>query len=179
MNNTHTALIAVVLVAAITSTAAAYPLTNIVVDDNAGGWFTIENVQEYGDDLDSRVEPGEAIFTGHPAYVMDSENARLLFDLPRVQYYGYTFNDTWMGDQLYQNLSVAFETGSVEYVISGTMTRQTLRYNTTVESAFESNYCRVETDGLYAETDANLYRYVENGSECPVDRRPDVSNMST
>lgn len=178
MNKTQTALVVVVLIASITSMSAAYPLTNVVIHDNEAGWFTLENLQEYGDDLDSRVAPGDPVFTGHPSYVMESENARLLFDLPRVQYYAYTFNDTWMGDQLYRNLTAALENGDAEYAVANTMTRQTLRYNTTAQRAFEKHYCRVKTDGLYAKTDAQLYKWVPNSSDCPPDRRPDVRNMS-
>ena len=178
MNKTQLALVAIVLVAAITSVFAAYPLTNVALHDNESGWFTIDNLESYGDDLDSRVGPGEVIFTGHPSYVMNSDNARLWRDLPRVQYYAYTFNDTYLGDALYENLTTAFRDGTIQYAISGTMTRQTLRYNNTAEAAFTAHYCRVETDGLYARTDANLYRWVANSSVCPPERRPDVRNMS-
>lgn len=178
MNKKQIAFVLVVLVATITSVFAAYPLTNVALYDNEAGWFTIDNLEDYGDDLDSRVAPGEETFTGHPAYVMNSDNARLWADLPRVQYYAYTFNDTNMGDRFYENLTAAFRDGTIEYAISGTMTRQVLRYNNTAQHTFSNHYCRVETDGLYERTDANLYKWVPNSTQCPPEHRPDVLNMS-
>lgn len=179
MHRYRKALIVIVLVASVTSLTAAYPLANIVFNDNQSGWFTTDNIGEYGNDLDSRVDPGDPIFTGHPSYVMGSDNARMLFDMPRIHYYGNTFLGTWAGDRFYRNLTVALENGEAEYAISGPMTEKVLELNASAEQAFTKHYCRVETDGLYEKTNAELYRYVENTSDCPEDRLPDVENMSS
>lgn len=178
MHRYRKVLVAIVLVTSITSISAAYPLTN-VVGGNEAGWFTVDNIDAYGDDLDSRVDPGDEIFTGHPSYVMGSDNARLLNDVPRAHYYAVSFTGTEIGDAYYRNLTRAFESGTAEYVISGPMTKRILIRNDTAEAAFVANYCRVETDGLYNETHANLYRWVGDTSDCPNEKRPNVANMSS
>lgn len=178
MNNWQKVFVVVVLVATVTSLAAAYPLTNVVVNDNKAGWFTLDNIEKYGDDLDDRVEPGGTVFTGHPAYVMESENARLVLDMPRVHYYAITFTNTDVGNAMFRNLTTAFESGKAKYAVSGPMTQKILELNQTARRAFVDHYCRVETDGLYNRTHANLYKWVPDSSDCPPDHRVNVGNMT-
>lgn len=178
MHRYRKVLVVIVIVMSITSITAAYPLTN-VVGGNDAGWFTVNNINEYGDDLDRRVSPGDEIFTGHPSYVITSDNARLLFNVPRAHYYAVSFTNTTIGDVFYENLTGAFESGRANYVISGPMTKRILERNATAEQAFVRNYCIVDTDGLYDETNANLYIWVGDTSDCPEEKRPNVSNMSS
>lgn len=159
-----------------TSMATGHPFSNVALDGNDDGWFTTENLDAYGDDLDGRLEPGEWVFSAHPAYVMESDDARLVFDRPRTHYFAITFQGTNVGDRQYQRLARAFANGSVPYAIVDNTTRNMLSWEGAffARKAFEDYYCRVdddETQALYNRTDATLYRYAWT---CPDDRRPDI-----
>jgi len=174
MNKKRTLLVVTLCLGIVFSTAAAYPLTNIVVDDNKGGWFTTGSAQEYGADLDARVDPGEPVLTGHPTYVASSDKARLLFDMPRMQYYIQMWNDTEEGDEFYRNLTVAIRNVTATYAIRAEMLDQILAHNQTARTAFQRHYCRVENKSvqrLYNQTGGTLYRWSPPGS-CPESRRP-------
>jgi hypothetical protein len=176
MNRQRTVFVVALAVAAVLSLVACYPLTNILTG-NEGGWFSMQNIDEYGDDLDARAERhgGEVVvFTGHPSYVMDADNARLLNDQPRNHYFASTFNDSRAGDRWYRNLTRALRTGQVDIAVSGPMTETILEQNQTAGTAFLNHYCRVEdpeAQRLYGRTHATLYEYEP---DCPDQRRPNI-----
>lgn len=180
MNRQRTVFLVAMVAAIVVSATACYPLVN-VLRGNPAGWFTMDNIDGYGGDLDARAEEhgGElVVFTGHPSYVMAADDARLLFDMPRNHYYAATFNDTRYGDRWYQNLTQAFQTGRADIAIAGPMTEAILKQNTTAASAFANNYCRVkdvDAQQLYAQTHSTLYVYEP---DCPASRRPTIENMS-
>jgi len=152
-----------------------------IVTGNQAGWFSMQNIDEYGDDLDARAEQhgGEVVvFTGHPSYVMDADNARLLHDQPRNHYFASTFTNTTVGDRWYRNLTRALRTGQVDIAVSGPMTETILEFNQTAAKAFVTHYCRVEdaeAQRLYGRTHATLYRY---NPDCAEHRRPDIEDLS-
>lgn len=173
-HNPYRVLLVVALVlGVVVTTAGAFPLTNIVIDDNADGWFTMETISQYGDDLDERGDPA-IVFSGHPGYMIGAGEAHLLYDMPRAQYFAVTFAGTPTGDRFFDRLTTSLRRGEAEFVIYEDMTRQTLEQNATATRAFERHYCRVtdpETVALYDETGATLYRYQ---ADCPAERRPEV-----
>lgn len=172
------AILAIAIFLAVTSSlAGAYPLTNIVVNDNQGGWFTVDNIETYGDDLDERVGDGY-VFTGHPSYVADSD-ARLLMNMSRIHYFALSFDGTAVGDRFFQNLTNDLRNGTAKWAIGGPMTTAILEHNETAKTAFLNHYCIAddqEAQRLYNRTGGTLYIYVENGSECPPERQPDLSD---
>jgi len=76
-----------VVLSVVSSAGAAYPITNVVVDDNSGGWFTVDSLTEYADDIDNRTEPGDTVFAANPSYValsdakMPADDSRLYYTL--------------------------------------------------------------------------------------------------
>lgn len=171
MNKLAALLVVAIVLGAGASAATSHPFGNVAFDDNTDGWFTTSNLEAYGDDLDQRIEGQSGyVFTGHPAYVMDSQKARLLFDMPRIHYFAIMWNNTQAGNQMYANLTVALRDGRAKWAINNTMTDTLLEKNETARNAFNANYCRVddpETRALYNRTDATLYRWVGNESACP------------
>jgi len=179
VNKLAAVLLAAVLVGAVASAGTSHPLTNVALDDNSDGWFTTENLQRYGDDLDQRVAGSEskAILSGHPAYVIEADRAHLLFDMPRAHYFAISWNNTSVGDEFFANVTRAIERGDAQWAINNTMTDTMMEKNATLAAAYQEHYCRVddaETQALYAETDSTLLYWVENTSQCPPDRRPSV-----
>lgn len=173
MNKKQTLFAVAIALAVLVSLLSAYPLTNIVLDGNDGGWFTVETIHEYGDDLDERVEPGERVFAGHPSYVAAADQTRLVFDMPRIQYYAVTWNGSGAGDEFFATLAAQLRSGNVSHAVHEDMTMQILRRNESVRQAYASNYCRVDDPAaqrLYNQTGATLYKYTN--TTCPVERRP-------
>lgn len=178
MNRLRGVLVATVVLAVVVSFGGAYPITNTLMQDNADGWFTTANLNEYGDDLNGRLDSGDVVFSGHPAYVIESDDARLVFNRPRVHYFAVTFRGTELGDRQYQNLADRLNSGEVPYAINNDMTRNMLRWDGAqpAREAFIRNYCEVdEADAqrLYDRTNATLYEYVGDGA-CPSVDRPAV-----
>lgn len=183
MNRVRGLLLATVALSVVVSFGAAFPLTNTMLNDNADGWFTTNNLNEYGNDLDQRVANGEWVFTGHPAYLIDSDNARLVFDRSRVHYFAITFRGTELGDRQYERLAAALSNGSAQYAINHDMTKNMLQWDGAqpAREAFVANYCAVDepvTQRLYAQTGGRLLRYVGNET-CPPERRPVVGGNVT
>lgn len=174
MDSLKVALAIAILLGGGASAATSTPFSNTALDDNEAGWFTVDNLDAYGDDFDRRIDGSATVLSGHPAYVMDSDDARLLFDMPRMHYYYLTFMDTDLGQEFQTRLIEAIHTGQAEYAIDNSMTTAMLEQNRTLAKAFRSHYCLVddaETRALYNRTDATLYRWVENESACPPERR--------
>lgn len=162
----QTVAVAVVICSLLVSSMGAYPLTNVALDGNDGGWFTMQNLEEYQDDLEGRVGDGDVVFTGHPSYVAGSD-ARLLFDMPRMHYFAATFKDTHLGARLQERLRRALDSGEVKYAIAGPMTEKIISYDEKTESTFYENYQRVfHPGGLYNKTDAGLYKHKSYIGQC-------------
>jgi len=174
MNELKAVFLAAILIGALGSVSTSQPFTEPVLNDNEAGWFTVQNINEYGDDLDARSNGSMTIFTGHPAYVMNSQNVSLLFDMPRIHYFASTFNGTPVANQLYSRLSVALRNGTAKYTVMAKMTANILRFNKTVYRAFKAHYCSVDDEGttrLYDKTDATLYRWVPDSGDCAPENR--------
>jgi len=179
VNKLAAVLVAAVLVGTLASAGTSSPLANPTFEDNSHGWFTTSNLEAYGDDLDRRIGDNDSgvIFTGHPAYVIESDEARLLFDMPRAHYFAISWNGTAVGNELYANITAAIRDGRAEWAIDNTMTDTMLESNATLRAAYETHYCRVDdrqTARLYAQTDATLLRWVPNQSACPAGQRPEI-----
>lgn len=147
-----------VVLAVISSTGAAYPLTNVVIDDNSGDWFTIDSVQEYGDDMNARTAPGEAVLATNPSYVALS-HATMVRDNARLYYTVVSYRNTGPGSDIYAHIIPRLRNGSIRYVVRTEILDDMLSWNTSANQAFQANYCPVETDGLYNRTNATLYEY--------------------
>jgi len=153
------AVLAVAIVLSLINTsAAAYPITNIVINDNSGEWFTIDSVQEYGDDMDARTQPGDEVLAANPSYVALS-HADMVRDNSRLYYTLVSYKDSGPGRDIYEHIIPRMQNGTIQYVIYTGMVEDMLSWNSSAVAAFESNYCPVETDGLYQKTNATLYRY--------------------
>lgn len=177
MNRLGVILVVALVVGSGAALGTGEPLATVAFDDNPDGWFTPATLAAYGDDLDERVVPGERVFTGHPAYVMESDDARLVFDRPRIHYFAVTFRGTSHGDRQYRRLAAALSNGSAPYAIGNEMTTLMLQWDgaAPARQAFEEHYCAVdepETQRLYNRTGATLYRYQP---DCPADRRPQIA----
>lgn len=162
----RTLLTVAIALGVVVSGASAHPVTNIVLDDNEDGWFTTHNIGEYADDLDQRTDPGDVVFTANPSYVALSD-ARMVNDNARIHYVAATFHDNSWGPHLpmYKRLADGFRSGEIRYVIMTSLSVKMLRYNETARTAFEQNYCRVESaDELYQETGAYLYKWTGGGN---------------
>lgn len=159
---TKVVLAVAVVLALINTSAAAYPIVNVAVDDNSGGWFTVDSVQEYGDDMDARTSPGDEVFASNPSYVALS-HADMVRDNSRLYYTLVSYKNTGPGADIYAYLVPRLKNGSIEYVVHTGLIDHLLAFNKSAKLAFESNYCRVNTTGLYNETNATLYEYT-NGS---------------
>jgi hypothetical protein len=165
MNNRQRTFVAIIALSVIVTTATAYPLMNVVWYDNEGGWFTVNNLDDYGDDLETRIDRGEVLLTASPGYVMEANDVHMWEDRPRIHYFLITYKDTRYGDNIYHNLSNDLQSGSIEYVITNGMTRNMFTWNSSAEQAFESNYCYVddpEAQEMYERRNGNLWQYQEN-----------------
>lgn len=176
MNHRAAVLVTAVVIGTVASMATGQPFAAVAFGSGDGDWFTTGNLDDYGDDLDERLAPGERVFSGHPAYVAESDDARLVFDRPRVHYFAVTFRGTEMGDRQYRRLATALSNGSVPLAIDNTMTTNFLRWDgaTPARQAFEAHYCAVSDDAtreLYDRTNATLYRHAPS---CSADRRPEI-----
>jgi len=163
MANHKTAVLRVVLalaviLAVVNTSAAAYPITNLVVNDNSGGWFTVDNVQQYGDDMDARTDGGEEVLAANPSYVALS-HATMVGDNARLYYTLISYEDSGPAADIYEYLLPRLRNGSIEYVVYSPLVEEMLYFNQSVARAFDSHYCPVDTDGLYEQTDATLYQY--------------------
>jgi len=176
-------LAAVLLIGVLIGTAASagtsHPLANVALEDNSDGWFTTSNLEAYGDDLDERVAASGSpyILTGHPAYLIEADRAKLLFDMPRAHYFAISWNNTSHGDRFFANMTAAIRDGRAHWAINNTMTGTMMEKNSTLATAYEDHYCRVEdaeTAELYDQTDSTLLIWVPHEDVCPPERRPDV-----
>lgn len=170
-------LVGAMVLATVSSGAGAYPLTNILVDDNAGGWFTMDSVGEYQEDMDYRTDPGDVVLTATPTYVAGSE-VRMLNDNARIHYIYATFYEkhgpTGPSIAVYNRIIEAMESGEITLIVVDELTQNMLVVNETVSNLFESNYCRVEeVDELYRDTGAFLY---ERNVDC--EQPPDVEQLN-
>jgi len=179
MNRKQMLLVVAIILGVVVSLLSAYPLTNVVLDGNDGGWFTVDNIHEYGDDLDDRAKPGDRVFAGHPSYVAAADHTRLVFDMPRIQYYATTWNGSGAGDEFFATLAAKLRSGNVTYSVHDDMTREILQQNKSVRQVYISNYCRVddpEAQRLYNETGATLYQFNES---CPTAERPPLPDENS
>lgn len=175
MNRLQHILVGAIVIGILASTLTAFPLMNVVLYDNADGWFTMDNIDDYGDDLDSRSNNTVVVFTAHPSYVMGSDDARLLFDRPRIHYFAITLRGTELGDQQYERIATALRDGRVSYAINDNMTTNMLQWDGAGDArqALRENYCAVQepdTQQLYNQTGATLHEYVGNDTCAPGDR---------
>lgn len=162
----------------VVSAGASYPITNIVIDDNQAGWFTIDSMQEIGDDLDERTAPGDAVFAANPSYVVGS-HATMVDDNARLHYVGATFSEQSWGPHIpmYANLTEGFTSGSIDYAIIDTSAVNMLRWNDTAAKAFAENYCQVDIGQPYNETNAMLFKH-GNATTCSDNRQLTVNRTT-
>ncbi len=161
------------VIATVTAAGGAHPVTHIVLDDNEDGWFTMENMDAYHEDLNDRTQPGDVVFTAAPVYVAGT-HARMVNDNARIHYLYATFEDDGPAESMYRRVISGFQSGDIQWVVMTANTQNMLEYNESAQNAFESNYCRTQNDSLYQQTGAMLYKYEENASACP---RPEVETM--
>jgi 4-amino-4-deoxy-L-arabinose transferase-like glycosyltransferase len=147
-----------VVLAIINTSGAAYPLTNIVVDDNSGNWFTVNSVQEYGDDMDARTSPGEEVLAANPSYVALS-HATMVRDNARLYYTLLSYRNTGPGRDIYEHMVPRLQNGTIRYVVHTSLVEEMLTWNQSAGDAFDANYCKVKTGDLYEKTNATLYEY--------------------
>lgn len=167
-------LAAGVIIGTISAGFAAHPITVVLLEDNRDGWFTMSNLHDYQDDINSRTEPGDVVFTASPSYVANT-HARAPLDRPRLHMVAVRYKDHGPALPQYAHLIEGMRNGTIKYVVFTRTTRQMLRWNESAQDAYRANYCRVESaDDLYQQSNAYLYKY-SGDADCPADRRPDMN----
>lgn len=144
-----------------TSLAAGTPMTNVAFDDNEMQWFTMDNLGSYEEFWESH-DRDLVIFTANPSYAMQADNVRLLHDMPRAHYLTVTWENTSVRQRYYHNLTRDLSTGHTDYVITRSLTKNILKWNTTAQTTFETHYCRVDnesTQRLFNQTGGTIYEY--------------------
>ena len=135
-----------------TASVNAYPYQTNELDSDSH-WFTIELIQEYGDDIGRRTAPGERVLTAQPLYVIETDR-RIVSNLSR-KYYLF---EGWPGSP---------PTAAAEKDIIDDMDRapvaihdheldRVLNHSDRIRSAFDSRYCPMDNE-LYNETGGELY----------------------
>lgn len=167
-------LVVAIVVGSVTGAMAAYPLTNVLIDDNEAGWFTTDNIEDYEEDINARTAPGDVVFSTSPAHVAQS-HARTLNDNPRTHMVAVRYKDYGPAIPLYDSMIQQLDSGQVEYLIYSRTMRQMFTWNETAAEMFKDNYCRVpEADSLYQRTNSYLYRYQPDN--CPEEQRPTLES---
>lgn len=163
-----------IVIGSITGAGAAYPLTNVLMDNNDAGWFTTNNIEDYEEDINARTEPGDIVLSTSPAHVAQS-HARTINDNPRTHMVAVRYKDYGPAIPLYESIIQQLESGNVEYVIYGRTMREMFKWNETASDTFQENYCRVsEADSLYQRTNTYLFRYQPDS--CPENLRPTMES---
>lgn len=164
------------VIGVVAALGGAYPLTQVVVNGDESDWYTHDRLKAIGNDLDSRTNPGDIVFSADPALVAVS-HARLPNDNARIMQVAVNYREYKHGPhvEMYADLTSGMETGRITHVVSGTNTELMLRFNESAARAFESNYCRVDAGGVYEAVGTTLYEWSDK--RCP-DRRPEVSNAT-
>lgn len=168
------ALVLALVIAIVTSSVAAYPLSNIVLNDNSAGWFTPDNSAAISAEVDARTEDGDIVLAKTATYVAGTHAEMPLHDSRSTAHFYSTFQDTGPTKRLYQNLSVGMATGKVALVVRDPLISRLLADNETTRRLFEENYCRVDdpqTTRVFATTNTTLYEY---DPSCPSARQPQV-----
>ncbi len=166
-------LSASLILAVVTSGVGAHPVTNVVLDDNDDGWFTMDNIHDFRDDINNRTEPGDIVYTTSPAFLSDT-HVQTISDKPRIHMVLVRYKDHGPAVPLYRTIIDTLRNGSAGHVIYTRTLRQTFRWNETAWQAFRDNYCRVPSaDGLYGRANAELYRYQPAG--CADRHRPSLN----
>lgn len=168
-------LTAVLVVACVSSLGAAYPVMNVATGNDAG-WQTTETLPAQQQAVDSRTEPGETVLA-RSAIALGGTDARMPLDDSRSTAHFYSvFQDSGpVSSQLYPNLTRGMRDGSVALVIEDSLVRQLIADNATLTRLYEARYCRVpdtETQAVFAQTNATLYRYEP---DCPTGREPSIN----
>lgn len=155
----------------------AYPLTQVVLNEDESDWYTPDRLAAVGDDLDERTNPGDVVFSGQPAVVAVS-HAKLPNDNARIYGVAANFHDVDRGphNAMYRMLIDGFRSGEIRYVVYGKMTNDMMRWNQSAEDAFEANYCRVDAGSTYSDIGSTLYEWRKE--DCPT-KRPVVEHNAT
>jgi hypothetical protein len=140
---------------------------------NDAGWFTMQNVHDYRDDINARTDPGDVVYATGPTFVADS-HVRLVNDNPRIHMVLVRYRNSGPGEPLYASIIDHLESGRATHVILSRTSRRTFAWNATAYRVFRDNYCRVEAaDDLYQRANAYLYEY--RSGECPEHLRPTLN----
>lgn len=145
------------LVATLVAGANAYPYQPNGVDDDSL-WFTIDSVQEYGDDIDARTDPGDRVYAAQPLYVIESER-RLAADLSRKYYAFRGWPRSQQREEAERQLTAAIAENRTTHAVVDTEAEM-IRSQSGDEfnETFDRNFCPVEGDAIYEQTNAQLYR---------------------
>lgn len=171
-------LVALLVVAVVTSTAAANPLSAALSDDD---WFTDERVADYRSDINARTDRGDVVLAQTATYLVGT-GARMPLDDSRST--GHIFSELSTRPnsppmkRLYAQLRSGMADGSVALVITDEIVWRIIAFDETTSQQFEANYCRVNdagTQALYGQTGATLWAY---NTDCPADRRPTVEGRA-
>ncbi len=158
--------------ALLVSTLTAAPFVHVTLQDNAVGWFTVNNMAAGHADLEARAGPGGTVFTARPNYVVGT-SLWLAGNVSRSYKIGleYGWSDR-LTEYLYGTLREGFREGSIDYVILSNYTGDVLAWDDRTQHLFETRYCRVPgSEWPYNLTNAELYAPAEDcGTE-----RPNVS----
>lgn len=157
------AAVVVVLLSTGVAAANAYPYQPGGTEEQEN-WHSFQDVQDYGADVDDRVEPGERVFVGQPLFVADSDR-RIAADLSRKYYVYRGWPNSEKRADTDRELVKALESGDVAIAVVDKEAEAVLE-SPPVREAFRENYCRVDTPGLYSELDAALYEYQPDAVEC-------------
>lgn len=168
-------LVVALVVATVTSGVAAYPVANIVLDDNSAGWHRPSTIQQYNADIQARTDPGDVVLVESAVFVAGT-HARMPLDDSRAV---VLLHAVYQGDgptrRTYDGLIGGMRDGDVALVVEDSRIHSFIADNATVTRLFERNYCHVDdppTRRLYNRTNVELYRYQP---DCPAARTPTIT----
>lgn len=162
-------------VAVITSGAAAYPLANVAMGNEAG-WYTTETLPEMQDEIESRTEAGDVVLS-KSATPLAGTGARMPLDDSRGTAHLFSVFQASgpVTAKLYPNLTRNMRAGEVELVLEDSLIRNLIAANATLTGLYTKEYCRVNdasTQRLFASANTTLYQH---RPDCPSHRRPVIN----
>lgn len=134
--------------------ANAYPY-NPDMGEPDRAWLSIEMVQEHGDDIEARTEPGDRVLTAQPLYVIETDR-RLVADLSRHFYLFRGWPGSSITNRVERDIVRQVRDDRTTHVILDSELQ--IVYNATdrIEPAVECRFERAGGQQLYKRTDAVL-----------------------
>lgn len=126
-------------------------------------WFSVNNMQDYGDDIEARTDPGDRILTSQPLYAVEADR-KIAGNMSRRYYVYQGWPDTSARKRVDSQVRQEIRDGEVALVIKDNE-YQVLKDSKQLQRLVDRCY-RHEPTVLYPDTGAKLYVPTEDYPEC-------------